>query len=164
MSRPIGVKETKPRKQIAYEPQRGAWVRVWGGNHYRAKGLSLECFKLIASQPCAYCGEPPRLLNPFGKTFEDYNRVNLRPCHEQWFNDQFIYANGVDKIVPTKDYTDIDNLVACCKVCNWMKHTKSKEEFLSKVMRIAKFQNMADELNVSCTSNTSINNAGISRR
>jgi hypothetical protein len=137
MPRPRGIKETKPRKQIAFIPGEAGWNRIHRSNHYLAKGLSLENFKLIASQPCHYCGEPPRLFNPFGVSFEHYLATWRRPCHRDWWDGQWIKANGVDKMTHQEDYKDLSNLVPCCSTCNYMKHRVGHDEFIAHCKKVA---------------------------
>lgn len=133
---PTGIFKRKITKQ---EP---GFKRMWDSNHYKSKGLPFECFKLIVTQPCAYCGEPPRLSNPFGKTFEVYCRTFKRKSgsYEYW-NAQWINVHGIDKVVPTSDYSDLTNLVSCCITCNWLKGLLNKDFFLNHINKIYIHQN-----------------------
>lgn len=45
--------------------------------------------------------------------------------------------NGIDRVDSTKAYVE-DNVVACCKRCNLMKRSYSKEEFLIHVLNVVK--------------------------
>ena len=47
--------------------------------------------------------------------------------------------NGVDRVNNDKGYT-LDNCVSCCEMCNRMKLTKSKEEFIMKCKQIIEKQ------------------------
>lgn len=85
--------------------------------------LTFGEFNDLISQPCHYCGDEPReasaeLLKHRGDTHQPTIRYN-----------------GIDRLDPTKDYT-IDNCVPCCPVCNYMKHTQQKEDFLKQVEKI----------------------------
>lgn len=137
MPRPKGIKETKPRPRKLIEPGRASWNRLWTGGHYKEKGLSLELFRQIASQPCHYCGEPPKRINCYGKTYEHHRTMYKSPCSEAWWNDQWIYANGVDKMTHQEDYLDTSNLVPCCTVCNFMKQRLGHDEFIAQCKKIA---------------------------
>lgn len=147
MPRPRGIIETKPRKprpRKLIEPGLASWKRLWTGGHYASKGLSLELFRELASQPCHYCGDAPRRTNAYGLTYNHYIGVQGRKnkmCTEGWWNEQWIYANGVDKVVPTNDYRDLSNLVPCCKTCNFMKGVLGQAEFLRQVEKISSYTN-----------------------
>jgi hypothetical protein len=135
--RPKGIKETKPRKRKTIVPGHAAFQRLWIGGHYKDRGLSFENFIYFSSLDCFYCGEPPKYNNPFGKTYEQYLLSNKKPCSKEWFDQQFISYNGVDKMVPGNDYHDLYNLVPCCKTCNWMKQLLGMEIFILQCNKIA---------------------------
>lgn len=42
---------------------------------------------------------------------------------------------NLDRVDSNKGYT-YTNVVPCCKICNYMKHVLSKEEFLSHILKI----------------------------
>lgn len=46
-------------------------------------------------------------------------------------------ANGVDRLDSNEGYK-LGNVVACCKVCNWMKRDYSYEEFILHIKKIVK--------------------------
>ena len=83
--------------------------------------LPIEEYEKIIAQSCYYCGEPPRKISHLDK-----NKVALR---------EDFYANGVDRVDSSKHYT-VDNCVPCCKQCNTMKMTYTKEEFFNKIKMI----------------------------
>ena len=70
--------------------------------------LTLEEFERIIKQPCAYCGE------------KGENGLV-----------------GVDRLDNNKGYVK-GNVIPCCAVCNHMKWTMSKEEFIAKCRKIVK--------------------------
>lgn len=51
-----------------------------------------------------------------------------------------INANGIDRIDSEIGYTK-ENSTPCCKICNIMKYTHSKEFFLNHINKIYKFNN-----------------------
>lgn len=52
------------------------------------------------------------------------------------------YTNkGIDRVENDKGYTK-QNSAPCCKICNYMKRTMTKEEFLEHIEKIYKFQNL----------------------
>jgi len=138
MPRPTGIRETKPRKRKIIIPGEASWKRLWSNAGYRSRGLSLELFKELASRPCYYCGAPPRHMNAFGSVYDHDKHGNgvLRTGTYEWWQEQWINANGVDKVVPTDNYKDLSNLVSCCRVCNFMKGVLGQDTFLDQIKRI----------------------------
>ncbi|HEC67150.1 MAG TPA: hypothetical protein ENI23_17875 [bacterium] len=48
---------------------------------------------------------------------------------------------GLDRVDNKKGY-ELENCVPCCKICNSMKMTMDKDEFLKHIKRIADFKFM----------------------
>jgi hypothetical protein len=88
---------------------------------YKAKernliqNLSKDQVHTLGMQNCHYCGKSP-------------SRVILRRTNK------YLY-NGIDRIDSTKGYT-IDNVVSCCKACNFAKRVMSSEQFSSLISTI----------------------------
>lgn len=80
--------------------------------------LTLEEVKHIVHQPCYYCGAIE------SDTFSNTNRSYQ------------IKHNGMDRIDSTKGY-EIKNIVPCCKVCNFAKHTMTQNEFYDWIKRVS---------------------------
>jgi len=81
--------------------------------------LTDDKFDELTRGDCYYCGCPPA------------NVASRSSLHGD-----FVY-NGIDRKDNLKGYTT-DNTVSCCGICNKMKRDLSVEEFLSRVLRIAK--------------------------
>lgn len=93
----------------------------------RARGhsfeIDLETFGELTSKCCFYCGQPPRNI-PLGK--------------------EVIYlGNGLDRKDSFKGYT-IDNVVPCCKNCNFAKQKLSQEEYIDLCIRVVKHQEVSN--------------------
>lgn len=84
--------------------------------------ISDEDVIAIASSSCVYCGSPPT------------REFKQNPSSHGAF-----VCNGIDRVDNGKGYI-AGNVVACCKPCNMMKHTMSREDFLSHVQRIVQHQ------------------------
>lgn len=82
--------------------------------------LSLDKFKQITSGNCVYCGIEPNIIND-NKNYNGFYRYN-----------------GIDRVDNNKGY-EINNCVSCCGVCNKMKSTMSRNEFLGQIKRIMEF-------------------------
>lgn len=84
--------------------------------------------RVLLKQDCHYCGIAPRQI--FG---------------QKGYNGFYIY-NGIDRIDNSKGYT-IDNVVSCCKFCNYSKSNRSLEDFMLWISRVYKHSIM-DKVNV----------------
>jgi hypothetical protein len=109
--------------------------------------LTFEEFNHIISQPCHYCGAEPReaskeLLVKRGDTHQPTIRYN-----------------GIDRINPNIGY-QVDNCVPCCPICNYMKHTQQKEDFLKQVERIYNFSISKGSTTISKESTSEANAGG----
>lgn len=80
--------------------------------------LTEEQFFELTQKDCYYCGVSPNsILKSQNRTGGDY-----------------IY-NGLDRIDNKKGYT-IDNIVSCCKFCNYAKNIRTEQEFKDWVKKI----------------------------
>lgn len=84
--------------------------------------ISKEEFENITQQKCHYCG-----INP----------LQIRVDRHKKLNGDYIH-NGVDRIDSSMGYIQ-DNVVACCKICNYAKRNMSKEDFMVWVKRIYEY-------------------------
>lgn len=79
--------------------------------------LSTSEFKSLVLSNCFYCDTRPEQIVRNG-------------------NDSFIY-NGIDRIDSSLGYYT-DNVVPCCKRCNFAKHTMSQIDFFEHIKKIIK--------------------------
>ncbi len=99
--------------------------QVVAGYKHKAKNnnvlfsLTILQFKVIASSSCFYCGaiETNTHRSPHG-------------------TGDFTY-NGLDRIDARKGYT-INNVVSCCKQCNFSKSNRSQGDFIQWIRRAYK--------------------------
>jgi hypothetical protein len=80
--------------------------------------IDYEHFIKLTSGDCFYCGEPPSRISTTNNNLEG----------------EYIF-NGIDRVDNNKGYIE-GNIVSCCKVCNYMKRTMTKEEFLSMCEKV----------------------------
>jgi hypothetical protein len=73
---------------------------------------------------CHYCG-----IEPSNTYMKSYYNVNY---------------NGIDRVDNTLGY-EMNNVVACCKMCNIAKNNNTEQEFLEWVKRLSKHQRLKDE-------------------
>ena len=112
--------------------------RVWTGYRVgaRRRGLSWdltnEDFDKLTSMNCFYCGSPPG---------------NLRKPGGKYEGGDFAY-NGIDRVDSGLGYS-LENVVACCRICNRAKMDMSFDEFIAYLDRISAFrssrQRMVDD-------------------
>lgn len=76
-----------------------------------------------------------RNLN-FNLTIEQFKEFENIPCFYCGEQTDFV---GLDRVNNSKGYTS-KNVVSCCKRCNYIKHTYSKDEFLLHVEKIYNHQ------------------------
>ena len=81
--------------------------------------LSYEIVKNIIQQPCYYCGTKKSNLKITKNCIDGYG------------------YNGIDRINNDIGY-EPENVVACCKICNYAKSDMSAKDFIFWVQRTAK--------------------------
>ncbi len=79
--------------------------------------LSFDTFVELTSQHCFYCGTKPSNITVNEAGNGDY------------------VSNGIDRVDNNKGYIE-DNVVPCCKVCNYAKNTMSLDQFYSWISRV----------------------------
>lgn len=79
--------------------------------------LSKEQFRELTRQNCYYCEDEPSGV-----------------FSGERYNGHYKY-NGIDRINNDKDYT-INNVVSCCKVCNYAKGQMSLVEFITWIKAV----------------------------
>lgn len=73
---------------------------------------------------CHYCG-----IEPSNTYMKSYYNVNY---------------NGIDRVDNSIGY-EMNNVVACCKMCNIAKNNNTEQEFLQWVKRLSEYQRLKDE-------------------
>jgi hypothetical protein len=113
-------------------PGVAAFNLLYAGYRCSAETRSIE-FNLtkdnvaqLTKQDCFYCGAPPKILYA-----------------PDLPNGGYIY-NGIDRKDSSVGY-NLDNCVACCKMCNWMKNAFTVEDFISQCSRIIEHQNSKNQ-------------------
>ena len=82
--------------------------------------LSDEDVRQLTLLSCYYCGQEPQQI------IRHANWSSKRPS--------FLY-NGIDRVDNSKGY-EINNVVPCCKICNYAKRDLSQQDFISWAKRI----------------------------
>lgn len=89
--------------------------------------LTFVDFFALTQQPCFYCGLEPR------------QKYSISRKHRGTEESEFVY-NGLDRIDSNKGY-DLDNVVPCCKACNFAKHTSLPDNFYVRMIQILQKHN-----------------------
>lgn len=81
--------------------------------------ITFDLFLRLTKQDCFYCGAPP--------SFEArYNSESFGG---------YVY-NGIDRVESTIGYVE-GNVVACCRWCNYAKHTRLQPDFYRWAVKLA---------------------------
>lgn len=98
---------------------------------YKDGDLDLNQFYWLSQQPCYYCGTEKS--NKFS-----YCRINDRSSDQARKESVFLY-NGIDRVDSDKGHSK-NNVVPCCKYCNFGKGDLSLQQFYNWIKRIKKYQ------------------------
>lgn len=94
--------------------------------------LSLQEFYSYSQAPCAYCG------------VEKNNCTNVyltdKKSSQKAKDNAYFYYNGLDRVDNSRRH-ERNNVVPCCKWCNFAKSNLSIEEFNEWTVRAAQYQN-----------------------
>lgn len=101
-----------------YQPIEASARRVWRANYQ--DGISFEDFNRISQMVCHYCGAKPN--NVQNSALQDKKSSQFAKD-----NGNFVY-NGLDRIDSSLPHT-LDNVVPCCKWCNYAKRERTTTEF-----------------------------------
>lgn len=102
-------------------------------NHAKKLGVTIELTfrdgQRLMGEDCHYCGAPPS---------------NIRSTGNKYGPSTYAY-NGLDRKNPEKGYS-LDNVVPCCKKCNYAKRKLGYDEFLDLASKISeRHRKRADE-------------------
>jgi hypothetical protein len=103
---------------IKYHPSEATARRVWRANYQ--DGISFEDFYRICQMDCHYCGAKPNNVQ---------NSATQDKKSSQYAKDNgdFTY-NGLDRVDSSLPHT-VENIVPCCKWCNYAKRERTTVEF-----------------------------------
>lgn len=84
--------------------------------------LTKENFTTLVKSNCYFCNSPPD------------KALNVSILTEE----RIVYLNGIDRLNSTENYTT-DNVVPCCKKCNYAKGDLSVNEFKEHIQKLISF-------------------------
>jgi len=108
-----------------YDPIISSARKIWR-HTYMDGNITFDDFYRLSQLPCYYCGDVP---------YNEYNISQVDKTSDyQRIHGKFIY-NGLDRIDNAKGHT-LDNVVTCCKRCNWMKNNTPQKEFILHIHKM----------------------------
>ena len=118
------AQETKQAKRISKDHSDVTAIILGYKRHAERRGfkwlLSREFVERLIKENCFYCGSKPS---------------NIKKTKNS-IGDGLIYS-GIDRVDSCKDYTE-DNVVACCRVCNYAKSNMDINEFRDWAIKLGK--------------------------
>ncbi len=116
--------------------KRNAYMRMWGQknkehlkqwrNKYYHERLGIK------SQYHRYIVSAKDRNYEISILLEDFKNIVEKPCH---YCGEIEKRRGIDRVNNLIGYTK-ENSIGCCKVCNVMKRTLSKSDFLNHIEKI----------------------------
>ena len=104
---------------VQFHPSETTARRVWKKG-YSDGDISFDDFFRLSQMDCHYCGAAPN--NTQNAAMEDKKSSQFAKD-----NGNFVY-NGLDRIDSSLPHT-LDNIVSCCKWCNFAKRERTVAEF-----------------------------------
>jgi len=93
--------------------------------------IKYEDFKRISLSDCHYCGsEPSNRYNVYMS-----KNGNARKGSKEWMSKGWIKTNGIDRLDSSICYK-MNNVVPCCRTCNFAKNDLTTKEFLAWIKKI----------------------------
>jgi len=107
------------KRRTKYTPIEASAREVWKKRYINDGGnLSFEDFMILTQMGCFYCGSPP----------ENIHNASLKNSSEKFKEENEFSYNGLDRIKNDRLH-DKDNVVPCCKYCNYAKRELGVKEF-----------------------------------
>lgn len=118
------AKETKKAKRITKHHSEITAIMLGYKRHAERRGyewlLDREFVERLIKNDCFYCGSKPMNIK------KTKNSIGAG-----------LHYSGIDRIDSTKNYTK-DNVVPCCRICNYAKSNMNIEEFKEWAIRVGK--------------------------
>lgn len=129
----------QPKNRKHTNPQDATWNAIINSYKQRCRRdqiewtLKREFAITLFTSKCHYCG-----IEPFVK--KNVYKTKQRLQHEssslqEWREEAEVSYNGIDRLDSNAHYTH-DNVVACCKICNYAKRDLTAQEFIEWIQRI----------------------------
>lgn len=124
----------RKEKYIQYRLERKEMKKVYDKNWYENNRARISQFsKTIEGRYRTYKASAKKRGFLFQITKEEFGFFIGKPC-----NYCGEIAFGIDRLNSSLGYIK-DNIVSCCRDCNWMKSNKSIEDFINKCNKITSY-------------------------
>lgn len=97
--------------------------QMWKNSY--TDGCSFELFLKLSQLPCYYCNNPPS--NKFNAYLNKRGLIKQQ-ISQDWANQSWFIYSGLDRVDCNLQHTE-DNIVPCCKTCNYAKRSMSLDQF-----------------------------------
>lgn len=104
--------------------------QMWKNSY--SDGCSFEKFIELSQHPCYYCGTS--LSNKFNSYITAKDKLKIGVSKE-WGDQSWFYYNGLDRLDSNLAHTE-DNIVPCCKYCNYAKREMPLDKFREWARRL----------------------------
>lgn len=143
-------KRNNPEKQTEYQLRhRGKMMKEQGDNYYVIQNAKMNDYRKEHPEYCERMNENKK-MDEIAKLKSLKKQADIK--NNKWFiDDEYAlalfwyccyycntephYPNGIDRVDNDKEYTD-DNIVSCCKVCNYMKSCLDINTFINRCEHI----------------------------
>jgi dihydroxyacid dehydratase/phosphogluconate dehydratase len=85
-----------------------------------------------------YKDNAKKRARPFTLTKEEFRKLTRQKCHYCGRTATLIQCNGIDRVDNALGYS-LNNCVACCKKCNYMKRVMLVNDFIKHAAQITKY-------------------------
>lgn len=132
-----GHKRETVKSSIGVFSDKKSYMKEYRKIYFQRTGLTN--YQIYSKTPKGsynfYCHGSKRRGIEFGITFEKFLTFWQKPCN---YCGVEILTIGLDRVDSSKGYI-IDNIVSCCKTCNFAKSDLSESEFMEYLMRVHSF-------------------------
>lgn len=109
-----------------YPPIISSARKVWKGNY---SDCDFDTFYSMSQELCHYCNAPP------SSSFNEASFASRPDVSELQRQQGTFTYNGLDRMDSSRGHSP-DNIVPCCKHCNWMKNDMPYQEFREHIQKI----------------------------
>jgi hypothetical protein len=113
------IKVAQEKNRIYKDPSIGTATRIHF-KHYNDGDVTFEKFLELSKQNCHYCGVPPSNNSNVYKNGKRASKEIIAKAY-------YIY-NGLDRVDNSRGHY-IDNVVPCCRMCNYSKRDSTLDSF-----------------------------------
>lgn len=107
-----------------YTPVEASARCIWSRKYN--KELLFEDFYRLSQMNCYYCNAAPNNIQ---------NAASSKKSSQFLIKNGYFIYNGLDRVDNNLPHI-LENVVPCCKYCNWAKRERTVEEFLEWIAKV----------------------------